>query len=565
MHILGLNDSNSAAAIIRDGKLIAAAREERFDRIKNSDAFPAKAVSYCLKAAGISISEVDHVVFAWNPGHELEPLDDTAAVREHKQFLHYVPNNLLAFVGGHKSNKRIGAISQRLEMPGWDMDIHYLPHHQCHAAGAFFVSPYDEALVLTGDAYGDDITTQLFHGRGNKLTPLAETKFPHSIGSVYAAVTQYLGFRANIDEWKVMGLSPYGDKTYYDEFARILRFDEKTGRIKVDLDYFTYYIWSPRRYSDLFEERFGPERYYGDAIEQRHKDIAASFQAVVEDVYIAAIRYGVEKTGTRNLCLSGGCAMNSKMNGRILAEGVVDNLYVQSSADDGGACLGACFYYWNGVLGHPREFEYTHDFWGPGFTDEEIREALEDAKQPYEQVDNIEATAAAFIAQGNIVGWFQGRQEYGQRALGNRSILADPRSPEMKDRINACVKHREEFRPFAPSIQEERTGEYFEVDYPVPFMQKVFLIREDKRKDIPAVTHVDGSGRLQTVSRKTNPRYWRLIDEFSKLSGVPIVLNTSFNDNDEPIVTSPKDALRCFSGTGMDILCIGQYVVKKGA
>ena len=514
MLILGLNDSNSAAAIIQDGQLIAAAREERFSRIKHDDAFPGGAVKYCLKAAGAHLKDVDHVVFAWNPGHELEPLDSTAAIRDHKHFLHYIPNNLLALIPGHKREKRIASISERLRLPGWDLNLHFLPHHACHAAGGFFVSPFEEALVITTDAYGDDISAQIFHGRQNTLTLVAETQFPHSIGSVYAAVTQYLGFRANIDEWKVMGLAPYGELTYYDQFSQLLRFDQQSGKFWVDLDYFAYHLWSPRRFSDLFEETFGPERYHGDPIEKRHRDIAASFQRVVEDVMLAAVAYGLKVTGSHNLCLSGGCAMNSKMNGRILAENHVKHLFVQSSADDAGASLGGCFYFWNQMLENPRTFVYAHDYWGPGFSDSEIKSFLDEAKVRYRKSENICREGAEFIAQGKIVGWFQGRMEFGQRALGNRSILADPRDQGMKDKINACVKHREGFRPFAPSLLEEYVGEYFETNYPVPFMQEVFLIRPEKRPVIPAVTHVDGSGRLHTVSKQANPLYWELIENF---------------------------------------------------
>lgn len=563
MIILGLNDSNSAAAIMCDGELVAAAREERFDRIKFSDSFPTNAVEYCLKEAGITIQDVDETVFAWNPGHELEPLDDTSAVKEHKHFLHYVPNNLLNLISGHKNNKRVGSISQKIELPDGSMNIRFLPHHHCHAAGCFFGSPFEESVIITSDAYGDDIAMQIMHGQGNKLTPLATTKYPHSIGSVFAAVTQHLGFRPNSDEWKVMGLAPYGNPTYLDLFRTLLRFDRPSMQLRVNLDMFSYFTWSPRRFSDQFEEVFGPERYYNDPIDQRHIDMAHSFQRVVEEVTMDAIVAAVDQTGCRNLCLSGGCAMNSKLNGQILTDGLVDDLFVQPSADDGGACLGACLYYWNGVLNNDRTFEYEHDYWGPGYSDADIKNALDDAKVAYTISKDIAEDTAALIADGFIIGWFQGRMEFGQRALGNRSILADPRKADMKDKINACVKHREEFRPFAPSMLEEYVPEFFDSNHLAPFMQQVFNIKKDKQEIIPAVTHIDGSGRLQSVSSKTNPLYWNLIDNFRKLTGIPTVLNTSFNDNDEPIVMTPKDAIRTFFGTGIDVLCIGKYIVRK--
>lgn len=561
--ILGLNDSNSAAAIIRDGQLIAAVREERFDRIKFSDAYPTKAVNYCLKEAGVELKELTHVVFAWNPGHELEPQDSPAAVRYHKHFLHYIPNNLLRHIGGDKRNKRITGISEHFDFIEGHLDLHFLPHHNCHAAGAFFTSPYDKAAILTMDAYGDDISTEFFVGEGNSIRSLKKTLFPHSMGQVYAAVTQYLGYRANSDEWKVMGLAPYGKPEYYDKFAKIIYFDRERGELRFDLDYFMFYVWHPRRYSDQFIELFGPERYPGDELTERHWNIAASFQGRVEDVVLEMCRYLHDKTGLDTLCFSGGVAMNSKMNGRILTESPFKKVWVQPSADDAGGSLGACFYYWNQILGKDRGFVMEHDYWGPGYSNDEIKGALNDSAINYEYLENVEELAAASIAQGNIIGWFQGRMECGQRALGNRSILADPRDPDMKNKVNRLIKHREWYRPFAPSVLEECQEEFFTMGSPSPFMQMVYPIRPEKRDLIPAVTHVDGSGRLQTVQKHTNPRYWKLIDEFRKLTGIGLLFNTSYNDNDEPIVCTPKDAIRTFFGTGLHELYIGNYVVKK--
>lgn len=561
--ILGLNDSNSAAAIIRDGQLVAAAREERFDRIKFSDAYPTRAVNYCLKEAGVGLKDLTHVVFAWNPGHELEPQDSPAAVRYHKHFLHYIPNNLLRHIGGDKSNKRITAISEHLDFIEGGLDLHFLPHHNSHAAGAFFTSPYDKAAILTMDAYGDDITTEFFIGEGNSITSIKKTLFPHSMGQVYAAVTQYLGYRANSDEWKVMGLAPYGKTEFYDKFAKIIYFDKERGELRFNLDYFMFYVWHPRRYSEQFIELFGPERYPDDEITERHWNIAASFQRRVEDVVLEMCNYAYEKTGLDALCLSGGVAMNSKMNGRILGESPFKKLWIQPSADDAGGSLGACFYYWNQVIGKERSFVMEHDYWGPGYSNDEIENALRDSAIRYEYAENIEERAATAIAEGKVIGWFQGRMEYSQRALGNRSILADPRDPDMKNKVNRLIKHREWYRPFAPSILEECQDEFFTMSHPSPFMQMVYPIKPEKRSLIPAVTHVDGSGRLQTVQKNTNPRYWKLIDEFRKLTAIGLVFNTSYNDNDEPIVCTPKDAIRTFFGTGLHELYIGNYVVRK--
>ncbi|GAX62908.1 carbamoyl transferase [Candidatus Scalindua japonica] len=563
MYILGLNDSNSAAAIIKDGELIAAAREERFDRIKFSDSYPTKAVDYCLSTAGIGIKELDYIVFAWNPGHELEPQCSSAAVRDHKHFLHYIPNNLLRHIGGDKSNKRIASIDEKIEFNEGELSIRFVPHHHSHAAGAFFVSPYEKAAIMTIDGYGDDITHKFFIGEGNKLEPVGKTLFPHSMGHVYAAVTQFLGYRANSDEWKVMGLAAYGNQDYYDRFAKVIRFDKDVGELRVNLDLFSYYIWTPRRYTDVFINMFGPERYPNDEITDRHMNIAASFQKRIEDVVLDMCTYLAEKTDMDNLCFSGGVAMNSKMNGRILDESPFSKVWVQPSADDAGCSLGACFYYWNQVLGNDRSFIMEHDYWGPGFSDDEIKSVLDNSLVSYEYLENPESEAAKSIADNKVIGWFQGRMEHGQRALGNRSLLADPRDPKMKDKINGLIKHREWYRPFAPSVMEEYQGDYFEIDHHSPFMQMVYPVRKDKHDVIPAVVHNDGTGRLQTVTKVANKRYWKLIDEFRKITGVAVVLDTSFNDNDEPIVCSPKEAVRTFYGTGIHELYMGNYRIVK--
>lgn len=563
MFILGLNDSNSAAAIIEDGKLIAAAREERFDRLKFSDSYPTQAVNYCLKAAGAKLKDVEHVVFAWNPGHELEPQDSAAAIRFHKNFLHYIPNNLLRHIGGDKINKKITHIDEKLGFVEGQLNLHFVPHHPSHAASAFYVSPFENAAILTIDAYGDDVTSEMFVGEGHHIRSIGKTLFPHSMGQVYAAVTQYLGYRANSDEWKVMGLAAYGEPEFYDDFARIVRFDKERGELRFDLDFFSYYLWSPRRYSNQFVEHFGPERYAEDDITVRHMNIAASFQRRVEDVVLEMCEWLAVKTGQDTLCLAGGVAMNSKMNGRILQESRFKRLWVQPSADDAGGSLGACFYYWHQVLGNPKSFIMNHDYWGPGYSDEEIVQALNDSLVHFDRPAEPEREAAKAIASNKVIGWFQGRMEFGQRALGNRSLLADPRDPEMKDKINKLIKHREWYRPFAPSIQEEYQKDFFPIVEPSMFMQQVYPIRREMHDIVPAVVHHDGTGRLQTVCKGQNPKFWRLIDEFRQLTGVPLVLNTSFNDNDEPIVCKPKDAIRTFFGTGIHELFIGGYRVRK--
>ena len=413
------------------------------------------------------------------------------------------------------------------------------------------------------DAYGDDVTSECFLGEGNKITSISRTLFPHSMGQVYAGVTQFLGYRANSDEWKVMGLAPYGNLDYYDKFERIIWFDKEIGELRLDLDCFMFYLWHPRRYSEKFIKLFGTERYPDEELTERHWSIAASFQRRVEDVVLEMCQYLYEKTGVDTLCLAGGVAMNSKMNGRILSESPFNKLWVQPSADDAGGSLGACFYYWNQILGKERDFVMDHDYWGPGYSNEEIKQVLEDSLVKYEYFEDIEKEAAKALVDNKVICWFQGRMESGQRALGNRSILGDPRDPKMKEKINKLVKHREWYRPFAPSVLDGAQSEFFENSLSSPFMQLVLPVRKDKQDVIPAVTHVDGTGRLQTVQQNVNPRYWKLIDEFRKLTGVGIVLNSSFNDNDEPIVCSPKDALRTFFGTGLHELYIGNYKVWK--
>ncbi|WP_419783706.1 carbamoyltransferase [Maridesulfovibrio sp.] len=561
-YILGLNDSNSAAALMRDGELVAAARQERFDRIKFSDKFPLDAVSYCLQEADIDIKQVDQVVFAWNPGHELEPQFSPRAQREHRDFLHYVPNQLLRHVSGEPGNKRIKQIQQRLVLPDADLSITFAPHHECHACAAFFASPFESAAIMTMDAYGDDHTHAFWRGAGNRIERLGATKFPHSIGAVYAAVTQFLGYRANSDEWKVMGLAAYGKPTYYEAFAKMLDFDNETGQIRVDLNMFSYYLWSPRRYTEAFTRFLGPERLAGEELTQRHKDIAASFQKRVEEVGLKAAARIHEMTGEHNLCLAGGVFMNSKMNGLLQRDSNFDNVWVQPSADDGGGALGACLWHWCQELGNPRSFSMDHDYWGPGYSEEEIKEALDASLIEYERLENPAVTAAQSIAKGRVVGWFQGRMEYGQRALGNRSILADPRQPEMKDKINAMVKHREWYRPFAPAVLAEYQSEYFQSGKCSPFMQMVYDVRMENNP-LGATTHADNTARIQTVTRAENPLYWELIDEFRKLTGVASVLNTSFNDNDEPIVMTPVQAIRTFYATGIEELFIGPFRLVK--
>jgi carbamoyltransferase len=461
--------------------------------------------------------------------------------------------------------------------------MHWVEHHPAHLASAFFVSPFDEAAVCAIDGFGDFVSTSSAVGRGSRLEDLWKVYFPHSLGLVYLAITQYLGFLNFGDEFKVMGLAPYGDPQFTDPLRKLIRL-QTDGRFALDLSYFRHWsdnvpmTWDDGEpklgqvYSHKLEELLGPARKPGDPLEPRHEAIAASLQVVFEDAAFHVLNGVYERTRMKRLCLAGGCAMNSVANGKVRSRTPFEEIYVQPAAGDNGTALGAALYVWHHVLGHRREFVMNHAYWGPSAADGDISRAITavrprlDEMRASERVIEDETELCAWtadqIARGRIVGWFQGRMEWGARALGNRSILADPRRADMREIINAKIKYREKFRPFAPAILEEALDEYFEGAVPDPFMIQVYPVRTDKRHVIPAVTHVDGSGRLQTVNRAANPRYWQLIRAFADRTGVPVLLNTSFNEN-EPIVHRPAEALDCFLRTRMDVIVLGNHVIEK--
>jgi carbamoyltransferase len=462
--------------------------------------------------------------------------------------------------------------------------IHHVEHHVAHLGSAFFVSPFDKAAVVSVDGFGDFVGAMWGYGEGNKLEVEDRIFFPHSLGLFYLALTQYLGFPKYGDEYKVMGLSSYGEPSYLDKMRQIVLLDNN-GKFNLNLDYFIHHsegitmTWEggePKMgpvYSKVMEKALGPARHYRDEpITKHHEDIAASMQSMYEEAFFNLLNYVYKETKTPYLCLAGGCAMNSVANGKIFDKTPFREVYIQAAAGDAGGALGAAYYVWHQILNKPRDFVMEHAYWGPGFTEEEVEkllklrsEELEKNKCEIKKIENKDELCretAKEIADGKVVGWFQGRMEWGPRALGNRSIVVDPRRAEMKDVLNARIKRREPFRPFAPSILFEKTGEYFEKDYPDPFMIKVYPVRPEKRSVIPAVTHIDGTGRLQTVRRKDNPLYWQLIKEFENLTGVPVVLNTSFNEN-EPIVCTPQEALDCFLRTKMDVLVLGNFFITR--
>ena len=577
MNILGINayHANASAALVCDGRLVTAVEEERFSRGKYAAGFPAHAVRHCLAEAGLTIGEIDYVAIARNPwarmGRKL-----FYAVRM-PRFALDRSRVVARFSGIHEDLARACDVAQDTIRARY----HRVEHHVAHLASAFFVSPFDQAAVLSTDGLGDFASTMWATGEGNRLKVHGAVAFPHSLGLYYTAISQYLGFWKFGDEYKVMGLAAYGEPAYQDEFRRIVRPANGRG-FCLGLEYFCHHRTGPemtwrdsgktpvlgRLFSAHLEERLGKTRTSAEPVGKQHKDIAASLQMVLEEAYFRLLISLCQRTSNKAVCLAGGVAFNCVANGKIFDQTPFSDVYVQPAAGDGGLSVGAAYYVHHQILGRPRSFVMDHAYWGPQFTPEAIRLALETSGisdslsiRKISDEELLQQTAGQ-IADGKIVGWFQGRAEWGPRALGNRSILVDPRRAEMKDVLNQRVKHREPFRPFAPSILEEATAQYFERSHPSPFMNLAYAVRPEKRAAIPAPTHVDGTGRLQTVSRRTNPLYWALIKEFEKLTGVPVLLNTSFNEN-EPIVLKPEEAIDCFLRTKMDVLAIGNYLIEK--
>jgi carbamoyltransferase len=579
MIILGLNafHGDSAAALVRDGKLIAAAEEERFRRVKHWAGFPSKAIAYCLREAGLALSDVEHV--AVNQDSRANFLRKLAYLVTQRPNLGLMLNRL-------KNRRARGNISELMaaSFSGQHLrgQVHQIEHHLAHLSSAFHVSPFEKAVVVSVDGFGDFSSAAWGVGNGKDVSIDGRVYFPHSLGIFYQALTQYLGFPYYGDEYKVMGLAPYGKPAFMDAMRKVVRL-KPDGAYELDLAYFRHhkeqvtYQWtdgSPE-FGDLFapslEALLGPRRAPNDPLDDRHCDIARSVQAMYEEAFFHLIGALQKRYGLTDLALAGGCAMNSVANGKVRRMTPFRRVYVQSAAGDAGGAIGAAFELWH-QLGGARSFVMDHAYWGPQFSARDI-EALMAARQPEIEaagcgVDNVadEAElcrrAAVAIAEGKVVGWFQGRMEWGPRALGNRSIVCDPRRADMKAILNAKIKRRESFRPFAPSVLEQAVTDWFEEDDDVPFMMQVFQIREDKRPLIPAVTHVDGSGRLQTVYRRTNPRYHRLIESYRDLTGIPMVLNTSFNEN-EPVVCEPNEALDCFLRTRMDLLIMGETILFR--
>jgi len=571
LYILGINafHGDASAAIFRDGALLAAVEEERFTRVKHTAGFPYHAIRYCLETAGVSAEGLDHVVI---------PRKRSAHLMRKAFWALRLPHMAMdrASVWRRFGDVRDVLAQYTGTSPGkLKAQFHFVEHHVAHASSSFYASPYRDASLLSLDGLGDFASMLWGAGNDRDFDAKGFELFPDSLGLFYTAITQYLGFLKYGDEYKVMGLASYGEPKYKDLFSSIVRTNGNLG-FDLDMRYFVHHRKGPemswaegepkqgKLFSEALERALGPARQPGAPLEQKHQDIAATLQWRLEEAVFHLVNLLHKRTGSPNLCYAGGVAFNCVANGKLFDRTPFRHLYIQSAAGDAGLAIGAAQYVYHQVLGHPRGFVMTHAYWGPEYPPEQIKTVLQQRDLRFdamEQPQLAEATARR-IADGAIVGWYQGRAEWGPRALGNRSIVVDPRRPDMKDVLNSRIKHREPFRPFAPSILEHETANWFEKSYPSPFMLMAYPVRKEKRDKIPAPTHVDGTGRLQTVTEDANPRYFGLIEAFQKQTGVPVLLNTSFNEN-EPVVNTPQEAVDCFLRTKMDCLAIGPYLVER--
>lgn len=555
----------SSAAVVRDGRVVAAISEERLNRQKMYKGFPALALKECLRMAGATIKDVSAIALGWNPARHMEfpAYRWSGNARWRPEYLYAVPNMIL----GHMGQKSGEWMEQTLD--GMNARIQYYDHQFAHAANAFYLSGYDQAATFSADGRGERET--IYWGRADRkgFHKLGGGNFPNSLGLLYGAVTQYLGYRPDSDEWKVMALASYGepDNQYYPLMRSLVETNPDTGQFYVDQRYFSFAepeVYGGLFYTPEFVDKFGPPRSRDEEIQQRHHNIAWALQRVFEETLTAILHVVHKQSGESRLVAAGGCFMNSVYNGKVTAQTPFKELFVSSCPDDSGISLGAALLAYHRLADEPQFVEHPHNNWGPSY-DHQILETLQNYKISFSKLENPSQAAAQLLADGLLIGWFQGAMEFGQRALGNRSILADARRSDAKDLINKAVKYRESFRPFAPAILAERVHDYFhaEPSGKVPFMERVYQFREEVRDQVPAVVHIDGSGRLQSVERETNPRFYDLIKEFETLTGVPIVLNTSFNLNGEPIVCVPTDAVRTFFSCGLDALIIGDYLIRK--
>jgi carbamoyltransferase len=591
MNILGISCyyHDAAVALLRDGQLVAAAEEERFTRVKHDYNFPKNAIQFCLDSAGIQGSDIDYVAFFEKPFRKFDRILMTV-LQTYPQSYKVFRESMITWM---IDKLWVGAtIAAELGIP--KDRVLFCEHHLSHAASAFLCSPFDESAILTVDGVGEWVTGTWGTGRGNQIDLRKQMVFPHSLGLLYSAFTAFLGFEVNEGEYKVMGMAPYGQPRYVDKVWKLIKQDGD-GSFYLDMDYFCFHHSTDKTFTHRFVELFGDPRppnmlfftaesgfptYFGKPpsnfselckLNQHYADIAASIQKVTEEVLLGMARHIQKETGMKRLCIAGGVGLNSVANHRILRETDFQELFVQPSAGDGGGALGAALWADNMLLGNPRRFRMDHAYWGKSYEPSEIREFLDQNHIPYQYVENDDRLMDQVVGHlegGKVIGWFQGRFEWGPRALGNRSILADPRNPQMKDIVNTKIKFREPYRPFAPSVLAECAEKYFDLPnavnhYPARYMLYVVPVRPCKQSQLPAITHVDGTGRLQTVFRDANPRYYQLIERFAQATGMPALLNTSFNLKGEPIVTTPANAFSTFSKSEMDTLVLGNFIVEK--
>jgi carbamoyltransferase len=591
MYILGISCfyHDSAAALIKDGKLVAAAEEERFSRIKHDSNFPSKAIRFCLEHAGISEKDLDYAVFYEKPFHKFERIL-MSSMQMFPRSWKVFREAMMAWLG-----EKLWVKSIIKDKVGIEADrILFGEHHLSHAASAFYPSPFEEAAFLTVDGVGEWATTTMGIGRNTEIKIQKEIKFPHSLGLLYSAFTAFLGFRVNNGEYKVMGMAPYGKPKYIDKIYNNLIKLAEDGSFRINMDYFSYHYSDEKTFNSRFVDLFGKPReressfftsgtrypsYFGDKPanfqelcreNEHYADIAASIQKVTEEILLKLINSLHKETGLKKLCLAGGVALNSVANGRIMRETPFEEIFIQPAAGDGGGALGAALHVYHGLIGKPRNFVLEHAFWGKAYSEKEIKTFLDDNNIPYKyykEEKDLLTRITDDLVNGRVVGLFQGRFEWGPRALGNRSILADPRSEKMKDTVNIKIKFREPFRPFAPVIMEEEADEYFEGgeiarQFPARYMLFVLPFKENKADTISAVNHM-GTGRLQTIREEWNPRYYKIIKSFKEATGIPVLLNTSFNLRGEPIVNTPANAYNTFSNSGIDVLVMENFMIRK--
>ena len=593
MDILGISCyyHDAAAVLLRDGQLVAAAEEERFSRIKHDYGFPTNAIKYCLEAGGTTGPDLDYVVFFEKPFRKLDRILATV-LQTYPQSWKVFRESMISWV----LDKLWVASTLESQLGIKKNKVLFSEHHLSHAASAYLCSPFDESAILTVDGVGEWVTATYGIGKGNDIRLFKQMDFPHSIGLLYSAFTAFLGFEVNEGEYKVMGMAPYGEPRYVDKVWKLVH-QNADGSFSLDMDYFSFHHSTEKTYSKKFEQLFGAPRptklhfftegtgfpkYFGEPpaniheiskLNQHYADIAASIQRVTEELILGMARNLHKETGLKQLCIAGGVGLNSVANTRIMRETPFEQVFVQPAAGDGGGALGAALWAYNTLLGKPRNFRMDHAYWGRSYGASEITTFLQSNKIPYHLIENEDQMLDQVVERlmgGKVIGWYQGRFEWGPRALGHRSIIADPRNPDMKDIVNSKIKFREPYRPFAPSVLAESAEKYFELPhatshYPARYMLYVVPVKPEAQSTLPAITHVDGTGRLQTVFKDQSPRYYKLIERFGQATGVPVILNTSFNLRGEPIVTTPANAFNTFIKSEMDTLVLDNYLIEKSS